>query len=63
MLRKLVARAHGLTDKRQIIVSLTSKGEDILKRLSIAHRQELQETAPALSKAVHAIIRKNIPTK
>jgi DNA-binding MarR family transcriptional regulator len=58
-LRKLVARAHGPEDARQVIVSLTRHGEDILKGLSLTHRKELKETAPALSRALQAIIRKN----
>ncbi len=57
-LRKLVSRAHGHEDGRQVIVSLTQHGEDILKRLSLTHRQELKETAPALSRALQAIIGK-----
>lgn len=58
-LRKLVARAPGQEDARQVIVSLTQHGEDILKRLSLTHRKELKETAPALARALQAIIRKN----
>ena len=58
-LRKLVSRAHAPEDARQVIVSLTRHGEDILKRLSLTHRKELKETAPALSRALQAIIRKN----
>jgi DNA-binding MarR family transcriptional regulator len=58
-LRKLVARAHGHVDARQVIVSLTQHGEDTLKRLSLTHRKELKETAPALARALQAIIRKN----
>lgn len=57
-LRKLVSRAHGDEDARQVIVSLTRHGEDMLKRLSLTHRQELKETAPQLSRALQAIIRK-----
>lgn len=58
-LRKLVARAPGQEDARQVIVSLTQHGEDILKRLSLTHSKELKETAPALARALQAIIRKN----
>jgi len=56
--RNLVSRAHGHEDARQVIVSLTRHGEDILKRLSLTHRRELRETAPALCRALQAIIRK-----
>ncbi len=57
-LRKLVTRAPGHEDGRQVIVSLTRRGEAILRLLSLTHRQELKETAPALARALKAIIRK-----
>ncbi len=57
-LRKLVTRAPSHEDGRQVIVSLTRRGEAILRRLSLTHRQELKETAPALARALRAIIRK-----
>jgi DNA-binding MarR family transcriptional regulator len=62
-LRKLVTRAPGHADGRQVIVSLTRRGENILKRLSLTHRAELQGSAPALSRALRAIIQKNKLTK
>jgi DNA-binding MarR family transcriptional regulator len=58
VLRKLVTRAHGQEDARQVMVSLTLHGETILRRLSLTHRQELKESAPALAQALRAIIRK-----
>ncbi len=56
--RKLVKRAHGDKDARQVIVSLTRHGETILQRLSLTHRKELRETAPELARVLRAIIRK-----
>ncbi len=58
VLRNLVVRSHGPGDGRQVFVSLTRHGEGILKRLSLTHRQELKETAPALARALRAVIRK-----
>jgi DNA-binding MarR family transcriptional regulator len=57
-LRKLVTRTPGEEDGRQVVVSLTRHGEDILKRLSLTHRKELKESAPALARALRAVIRK-----
>jgi DNA-binding MarR family transcriptional regulator len=57
-LRKLVTRTPGEEDGRQVVVSLTRHGEDILKRLSLTHHQELKESAPRLARALRAIIRK-----
>lgn len=58
VLRKLVRREHSEEDGRQVIVRLTRHGEDILTRLSLTHRRELQETAPVLERALRAIIRR-----
>ena len=57
-LRKLVARRPGAEDGREVIVTLTRHGEDILRRLSLTHRKELKESAPRLARALRAIIRK-----
>ena len=58
-LRKLVTRHPGDEDGRQVIVTLTKHGEEILKSLSLTHRKELKESAPRLARALQAIIRKN----
>lgn len=58
VLRKLVTRETGEEDGRQVVVKLTRHGEDILKRLSLTHRQELKESAPALARALRAMIRR-----
>jgi DNA-binding MarR family transcriptional regulator len=57
-LRKLVRRTPGREDKRQVVIRLTRSGEVILERLSLTHRKELNESAPALSRALQTIIRK-----
>ena len=56
--RGLVSRSHDPTDGRQVIVHLTRKGEDILKRLSLTHRAELEERAPEFARALQAIMRR-----
>ena len=61
--RKLVTRAPGTEDGRTVIVSLTRHGEALLKRLSLTHRKELKDIAPALARALRAIIRKTKSTK
>ena len=55
--RKLVSRVPGVEDRRRVVVCLTRHGETILRRLSMIHRKELKETAPALARALHVIIR------
>lgn len=53
----LVARAAGQDDRRQVIVRLTHRGSNILRRLSVAHHQELETAGPALAKALRSIAR------
>ena len=52
-----VAREPGKQDRRQVIVHLTPKGAAILRRLSLAHHQELEIAGPRLAEALRAIAR------
>jgi DNA-binding MarR family transcriptional regulator len=38
----LVSRASGATDRRQVVVSLTPRGEEVLARLSALHHEEVE---------------------
>ncbi len=55
--RGAVARNHGDTDRREVMVSLTRAGEALLSKLSVAHHAELETAGPALAKALRAVIR------
>lgn len=44
----LVRRSQGVTDRRQVFVSLTPEGEAKLARLSVQHRRELLTMREAL---------------
>ena len=46
---KLVAREQSATDRRQVNVHLTPRGERILARLSSAHEEQLRRIGPRLS--------------
>lgn len=52
----LVARGHNQHDRRQVIVSLTSYGDRILRKLSADHVRELRESGPALVAALESIV-------
>jgi DNA-binding MarR family transcriptional regulator len=54
-----VARKAGKEDRRQVIVQLTSSGASILRKLSIAHHQELEVAGPRLSQALRSIARQH----
>ncbi len=52
-----VGRSHGDLDHRQVLVRLTSAGESILRKLSLAHHQELETAGPALARALRRLMR------
>ncbi|MGH9497840.1 MAG: MarR family winged helix-turn-helix transcriptional regulator [Terriglobales bacterium] len=51
-----VNRQHGAKDRREVLLSLTPKGEKILKELSLHHRAELRMQGPALIAALRRAI-------
>jgi DNA-binding MarR family transcriptional regulator len=54
----LVRRATAREDARQVLIRLTVYGNRVLRRLSLAHRIELEQTGPALAAALRGIGRK-----
>lgn len=54
--RGLVERSRDETDQRRVLVSLTPSGEEVLQKLSLLHRTELQSTGPALVQALNKLI-------
>jgi DNA-binding MarR family transcriptional regulator len=52
-----VGRKASDRDRRQVIVNLTNSGAGILRKLSIAHHQELEIAGPRLAKALRSIAR------
>jgi DNA-binding MarR family transcriptional regulator len=57
--RGLVARLRGPSDRRQVLVHLTPRGESELEKLTAYHLAELRTNGPALVKALEAVIRRN----
>jgi DNA-binding MarR family transcriptional regulator len=45
---RLVVREVGGTDRRQVFVRLTNRGEKVLEELSSAHREQLRRIGPQL---------------
>lgn len=54
--RGLVQRNRAEQDQRQVLITLTSHGEEVLRQLSLLHRTELRSTGPALVHILQAII-------
>lgn len=53
--RRLVRRLRSPADRRQVLVSLTARGETVLARLTAAHRAEVQSIGPRLLRALDAV--------
>ena len=52
-----IRRARGGEDRREVLLSLTPKGERVLRDLSLHHRAELRSAGPALVKALRRAMR------
>lgn len=50
--RGFVRRHRGGTDRREVLLSLTPKGEKVLRDLSLHHREELRSEGPELVEAL-----------
>ena len=55
--RQLVRRTPSAADRRRVEVSLTAKGEAIIRKLSAAHLAELREHGPELHRLLGSVIR------
>ena len=51
-----VVRRPGESDRRQVRVELTQAGRDLLHSLTMAHREELERTGPALAAALEEVL-------
>ena len=58
--RGAVKRRHSTEDRRQVLVEITRRGEDLLRQLSLLHWEELRVSGPALSEALRAVVRHSI---
>lgn len=54
----LVARRRSSSDRRVASVAITARGARVLRKLSVAHRDELLESGPALAKALSKLLGK-----
>jgi DNA-binding MarR family transcriptional regulator len=57
--RGLVLRTKAPSDRRQVLVQLTPRGEAELEKLTACHLAELRENGPALVDALEAVIRRS----
>lgn len=52
-----VQRQKGENDRREVLLTLTPKGERVLRELSLHHRAELRKAGPALFGALQRVMR------
>ena len=52
----LVQRRSSPQDGREVLLSITARGERVLQKLSIEHRAEMRSAAPALLRTLHGLI-------
>jgi DNA-binding MarR family transcriptional regulator len=50
--RRLATRRRNDCDEREVLVQITAKGEQLLRRLSVVHRNELRRVGPSLVRAL-----------
>ena len=55
----LVRRTHDRSDRRRVVLELTAKGQQALRRLSEVHARQLSELAPSLIQALTRIRNSN----
>ena len=56
-LHKLVLREPSTDDRRQVYVSLTARGIEVLDKLASAHKEELRRLGPRLNSIVNELNR------
>jgi DNA-binding MarR family transcriptional regulator len=54
--RGMVVRSRHKTDHRKMLIRLTAKGERALRALAVASRDELQNSGPALVRALRRVL-------
>lgn len=54
--RGWLRRSRSRKDRREVLLELTARGEKLLGKLSLSHRNELRTAGPALLRALRAAI-------
>lgn len=54
--RGLLERRSSQTDRREVLLHITPRGERLLRRLSLAHRAELRSAGPVLVRALEELV-------
>ena len=57
--RGFLCRLRAVNDRRQVLVKLTSEGEEFLQKLALHHWQELQSVGPLFVRVLQGLIEKS----
>ncbi len=52
----LLQRRRGEKDKREVLLELTAKGEEVVRRLALHHRDELKMLGPSFIASIKAVV-------
>jgi len=53
----LIRRNRAADDRRRAVITISARGEELLRKLSDAHLDELRSLAPALVGSLHGVLR------
>jgi DNA-binding MarR family transcriptional regulator len=54
--KRLIRRSRNGTDRREVMLALTGRGERMLTALTLLHRAELRSAGPVLLRALNAVL-------
>jgi DNA-binding MarR family transcriptional regulator len=55
--KRLIVRSRSRADRREVLLHLTRRGEDVLRELSLSHHAELSSAGPKLLRALETAVR------
>jgi DNA-binding MarR family transcriptional regulator len=54
--KKLIRRSRNGADRREVILALTARGEQVLADLTLVHRAELRSAEPVLLRSLNGVL-------
>ena len=54
--KRLIRRTRNGADRREVILALTGRGEEVLAALTLVHRAELRSAGPVLLRALNTVL-------
>ena len=54
--KRLIRRTRNGADRREVILAITGRGEDVLAELTLVHRAELRSAGPVLLRSLNTVL-------